>query len=121
MNKRLNLNITSAYPKTAIITHNYEQREAIEAAMRSEYPELMELWKPGELAGCDAYREYESCIALHIYDDEMDCVQVADEEYWREKGYIILEFDSLLEEPVDFGELCCSACGDINQFLMQEG
>lgn len=116
MDKNLNLSITGTYPKVAIVTHNYEQREAIEKAMRAEHPKLMELWEPWELAGDGEIHEYESCIALHIYDNECDCVQVADEKYWQERGYVLMDFDLLLERPVDFGELDHANC-DVDQLF----
>lgn len=110
----INLSITGMYAKTAVTVHNREQRVALEDAMRREYPDLMELWGPGELAGDGIYGDnFETCIALHIYDNEESCVQIADEDYWIRNGYVVIDFSLLLEEPTDYGSFS-SADSDLS-------
>ena len=106
----LNFGILSNYEKAVIVTENKTQLSAIEKKMREEHPQLMNLWREGELSDYEIDMDYHDwdgdiCVAPHIYDDIIDTLQVADEGYWRKRGYALVPFDMLIYEPDDFGEI----------------
>lgn len=106
----LNFGILSNYEKAVIVTENKAQLAAIEKKMREDHPQLMDLWERGELADYEVDSELDDwdgaiCVAPHIYDDIINTLQVADEGYWRKRGYTLVPFDMLIFEPDDFGEM----------------
>lgn len=101
----------SCIQKAAIIIQNKEQLATIERKMRADHPALMDLWRPGELSDFELLEDDEFdwdgpvCVAPHIYDSLSTCLQVSDAKYWEERGYTLIDFGMLVEEPKDFGEI----------------
>lgn len=108
---RLNLRLLAAYGRAAIVTYSNYQLSLLEEALRVDFPEVMGPWEKGELADfkpeLDTYGQDWIgfvTVAPHIFDDDFDIAQVADESYWSDRGYTLIDFDLLLEDQVDYGE-----------------
>lgn len=117
---RIDFTPLSWFPKAVIIVHSKEHMAQIDKAMRGQYPKLMEPWRVGELEGARELEEYSEknpiCIAPHIYDNDMHLLQVATADYWEHRGYDFVDFDILIREDMDFGDIIDKK-KDVNELL----
>lgn len=100
---RLNFNVLKGLGLSAVKCKNSEQAQILLDEMRRQYPELLEkYWKNTG----HRWRQYapNTTYALHIFDRKIDTMQIADEKYWLDHKYFVVQFEDLMYTSVDYGE-----------------
>lgn len=100
----LNFDVLRKYRLSAVLCENEYQAQVLLDEMFRQYPELVsEYWSNGGTRW-DQYAPY-TAYALHIFDDESHTMQIAPRDYWKSKAYQVIDFEDLVIEVLDLGDI----------------
>lgn len=102
---KLNFDVLRKYRLSAVLCENEYQAQVLLDEMFRQYPELVsEYWSNGKTRW-DQYAPY-TAYALHIFDDESHTMQIASRDYWKSNAYKVVDFEDLVNEVLDLGDIC---------------
>ena len=115
---RLNFDVLKDLGLSAVKCKNSEQAQILFDEMWRQYPELLKkYWRNTG----HRWRQYapSTTYALHIFDRQVDTMQLANEEYWINHKYVIVQFEDLMCTNIDYGEFG-TALGNIKSLFCLE-
>lgn len=115
---KLNFDVLREKGLTAISCSNEYQAQVLLDEMFRQYPELVRKYWSNKDHKWYFY-DRDAAYATHIYDDEASTMQVGSKRYWISEGYCIVDFECLVIDQYDLGEICATDF-DISSFLGME-